>query len=397
MIGTTLQRMIFWDLVRVFLLALCGLTGLFLLGGIVQEASQRGLTPGQIFYVVPLLIPSTLPYTVPATVLFACCIVYGRMAHDHEITALRAAGVHLGRLLAPALAMSGLVTLGLTLVQYDLIPRTRQKLADRVLTDADDLVCSMLRRNGCLKLPEYSVYVREVRGKQFIDPIIKQKTKDGYSVVAHAREAKLIETDLVHDKIKIFMPHCAIIGAGAEGNGTVRDQTYEVAFQSGALKDTKVRPMNLTREQMAEKWSNLYAEREQRQEKIAEIDAQLEGGNPERDYLRMLKRDNEYHISESFKTERALQTESQLRPALALGGFVFALIAVPVGIRFHRADYLSTFVSCFLPVVMVYYPLLLAGANLAREGRLPAVISVWVADVVTGLVGYYLLRHLFRQ
>ena len=58
MIGTTLQRMIFWELVRVFGLALCGLTGLFLLGGVVQEASQRGLTPAQIFYVVPLLIPN---------------------------------------------------------------------------------------------------------------------------------------------------------------------------------------------------------------------------------------------------------------------------------------------------------------------------------------------------
>src|SRR5262249_24557419 len=154
------------ELVRVFLLALCALTGLFLLGGVVQEASQRGLTPSQIFSVVPLLIPNTLPYTVPSTVLFACCIVYGRMAHDHEITALRAAGVHLRHLLAPAVFMSLLVTAGLTTIQYDLIPRSRQMLADRVLVDADELVCSMLRRNGCLKLPEYSVYVREVRGKR---------------------------------------------------------------------------------------------------------------------------------------------------------------------------------------------------------------------------------------
>ncbi len=396
MIGTTLQRMIFWELVRVFLLALVALSGLFLLGGVVQEASQRGLTPSQILYVVPLLIPNTLPYTVPATVLFACCIVYGRMAHDHEITALRAAGVHLGRLLAPAVVLSMFVTAGLTSLQYDVIPRTRQMLADRVLTDADELVCGMLKRHGCLKLPDYSVFVREVRGKVFIDPIVKQRSKDGYSVVAHAKEARLIGTDLVNEKISIFMPHCTIIGDDAKGNGSVQNETFPIAFQSGALKDTAVRPMNMTRQQIAAKWDDLAAIREQRQNKLVEITEQLAAGNPEREYLTMLQRDNEFHITETYRIERALRAESHLRPAIALGGLFFALVAVPVGIRFHRADYLSTFVSCFLPVVMIYYPLLLAGTNFAREGRLPA-ISVWIADIAAGIVGTFMLRRLFRR
>lgn len=397
MIGTTLQRSIFWELVRVFLLALVGLSGLFLLGGVVQEASQRGLTPSQILYVVPLLIPNTLPYTVPATVLFACCIVYGRMAHDHEITALRAAGVHLGRLLSPAIVLAGLVTIGLTSLQYDLIPRTRQMLADRILNDADDLVCNLLKRNGYLRLPEYSVYVREVRGKQFIDAIIKQRGKDGYTVIAHAREAKLLATDLVNDKIKIFMPHCTIIGDDDKGNGTVRDQTYDVSFQSGALRDTAVRPMNMTRHQINTKWDELDANRVQRQTKLAEINEQLAADHPEREYLTMLKRDNEFHIKDSYRVERALSAESHLRPALALGGLMFALVAVPVGIRFSRGDYLSTFVSCFLPVILVYYPLLLAGTNMAREGRLPAIASVWLADIAIGVAGTFMLRRLFRQ
>ena len=31
--------------------------------------------------------------------------------------------------------------------------------------------------------------------------------------------------------------------------------------------------------------------------------------------------------------------------------------------------YLSAFVTCFLPIVIVYYPLMLCGTNLARSGR----------------------------
>src|SRR4051794_7044235 len=114
MFGTILQRMIFWELLRVFTLALVSLTGLFLLGGLVTEATQRGLSPLQVLMVIPLLIPNTLPYTIPATTLFATCVVYGRLSHDNEVTAVKAAGVHLGRLIAPSLLL-GMLTAGGTL------------------------------------------------------------------------------------------------------------------------------------------------------------------------------------------------------------------------------------------------------------------------------------------
>src|SRR5262249_36103515 len=86
--GSLINRMILAELLKVFLLALTALTGLFLLAGLIQEAAQRGLSPGQVLLAIPLLIPNTLPYTIPATTLFATCVVYGRMAHDNEVLVL---------------------------------------------------------------------------------------------------------------------------------------------------------------------------------------------------------------------------------------------------------------------------------------------------------------------
>ena len=60
MTGSLLNRMIFRELVRVFALALVTLTGMFLMAGLIQEASQRGLTPTQVIAAIPLLVPSTL-------------------------------------------------------------------------------------------------------------------------------------------------------------------------------------------------------------------------------------------------------------------------------------------------------------------------------------------------
>ena len=65
----------------------------------------RMKTPAQILAVIPLLIPSTLPFTIPSTTLFATCLVYGRLSADNEITALRATGVHLGRVILPCLLL----------------------------------------------------------------------------------------------------------------------------------------------------------------------------------------------------------------------------------------------------------------------------------------------------
>src|SRR5262245_8052662 len=127
--------MILWDLIKVFTITLMSLTGLFLLGGLVAEASQRGLAPAQILTIIPLMVPSMLPYTIPAATLFATCNVYGRLAKDNEITALRAAGVNLRTILAPSLLLGvagSVATLGL---YYYTIPRSFQMVREHLLGD----------------------------------------------------------------------------------------------------------------------------------------------------------------------------------------------------------------------------------------------------------------------
>src|SRR5437763_6240403 len=135
--GSILNRMIFWELVKVFLLCLIAITGILLMAGIVAEASQQGLNPAQIVAIIPLLIPSALPYTIPATTLFATCVVYGRLSADNEILAIKSSGVNLVHVVKAGvilgLAMSA-ITMGL---YYELIPCTHRVLRDMVLSDAE--------------------------------------------------------------------------------------------------------------------------------------------------------------------------------------------------------------------------------------------------------------------
>ena len=92
-----------------------------------------------------------------------------------------------------------------------------------------------------------------------------------------------------------------------------------------------------------------------------------------------------------------MNAELHSRPAMALGCLCFVMVGCPVGIWFGRSDYLSAFISCFLPIVFIYYPLLLCGSNFAKDGHLPAQVSLWLANgllVIAGVgLSWRLLRH----
>ena len=87
-----LQRYVIGEVVRSFGLALLTMTAIFVLFMVAAQARDIGLSPGDIAHLVPYVIPSTLPYTIPVSLLFAATVVYGRLAGDNEIIAVKTAG-----------------------------------------------------------------------------------------------------------------------------------------------------------------------------------------------------------------------------------------------------------------------------------------------------------------
>ena len=86
-----------------------------------------------------------------------------------------------------------------------------------------------------------------------------------------------------------------------------------------------------------------------------------------------------------------------MRPALSLGCFGFIIVGAPIGIWLSKSDYLSAFITCFLPIVLVYYPLMLCGTGMAKEGKIDPLLLVWGADIVLAIVGSCFLWKLCRS
>ena len=82
--------------------------------------------------------------------------------------------------------------------------------------------------------------------------------------------------------------------------------------------------------------------------------------------------------------------------ALAVACFVFVLLGAPIALRFPRGGVgLTIGVSLF--VFALYYVCLIAGESIAKRGMMPAVVSMWMANVIFGLIALWLLARMGKE
>jgi lipopolysaccharide export system permease protein len=394
--GTILQRMIFWDLVRVFLLALVTLTGLFLLGGLVAEATQRGLAPSQVLMVIPLLVPNTLPYTIPATTLFATCVVYGRLAADNEILAIRASGINLTKVVWPAILI-GLLTSAVTMgLYYQVIPHTHHLMRAKFLADVEELLYSLLKKNSQLTHPQfdYSVFVQDVQGRRLISPTFKHRDPHGETdSVALGQEAEL-HVDMNTHLLKVRM-YQGWTWSKNETQTYFEERDWDIELPEDLIRQQR-RARDLTWEEIVERIDELEEEKEDLAVRVEEGQSRRGRKNSPADLDRHLA-NLENKIKDRNRQVLTMQAELQMRAALSFGCLFFVLIGCPVAIWLGRSDYLSSFITCFLPIVFLYYPLMLCGTGIAKDGKFATIATVWIADVAVGLAGFVLFWRLLRN
>jgi lipopolysaccharide export system permease protein len=301
------------------------------------------------------------------------------------------------------LAMS-IATMGL---YYRIIPYTHYLLRAMVFNDAQELLYSLLKKHHEIKYSNfpYQIFVKDVKDKKLIEPIFKRKDENGVITwVAHAREAEL-QVRPSAGQVDVLVKHCVVWGDNS--SGVLEDKPLTVELPKDFGKQTQPRPRDLT-------WQEIVDRRQQLQKEIEAI--RVNASNMLAYHYVLGITEKLPHLLESCRNKInvahqeivALDVEVQMRPALSLGCLFFILVGCPVGIWFSRSDYLSAFITCFLPIVFVYYPLMLCGTGMAKEAKINMiplfrgadpnmVLLVWGADAVVGLIGVILFWRLLKN
>ncbi len=443
----TFQRMVLSELLRVFLLVLFALAGIFTLLAVLQQI-QLGASLGQALRMLPLLIPTSIPWITPPACLFASCVVYGRMANDNEAVALKAAGVDLLSVLRPAMALGLLAAVFTAFLQFGVTPAAWRGSREVLLTDVEESIGLFLKQKQSLEFTDGATLVKlrvrdvreqtvttddgqERRERVLVDVVLKRlkKTQDGkprkegeedYEVVARTREAVLRVDLQAGEMVLDNVPNpWQTLTSGGLGT-TYSDKPQRVKLPDRFDLDV-LRLQNRANPVMVD-WPDLpavaveadraAANHRRIARRLAEqsapqtpdqVMAQSAELGVSADVLLDPKKSaaaQAGHAENETKSNRIALTmryEYHLRPAIAFGCLFFAVLGCPVGLWANRADYLSIFVICFLPALVVYYPVLFMVGGYSRSGRLPMEVGVWTANAMLGVATIVLSWRLIRR
>ena len=114
---------------------------------------------GELFFYAAL---SMVPMALPLAILLASLMTFGNFGEKFELTAMKASGISLVRVMAPLIVTVSLISVGAFFFQNDVLPKAQVKMWT--------LLFSMRQKSPELEIPEgvfydqipgYNVYVRE--------------------------------------------------------------------------------------------------------------------------------------------------------------------------------------------------------------------------------------------
>jgi lipopolysaccharide export system permease protein len=139
-----------------FFFSLSLLTGLLLVNTVArrfEELAGKGLSAGVIAEVFVLSIPHILALTLPMAVLVAVLHAFSHLAAENEISALKANGVSLVRLVLPLVGVAAALAGGMVLFNDRVLPETNHALKN--------LLVDIGRKSPTLELKEQ--VINEIR------------------------------------------------------------------------------------------------------------------------------------------------------------------------------------------------------------------------------------------
>lgn len=392
-----ITRYVLFDLLQVFLVALSALTLFMLVVGLVREAQQQGLGLTQIVMLVPYVLPEAMRFAVPGTMLFAVASVFGRMSAANEVTALKAAGITPLAIIWPAVALAMVVSFVSVWLNDVAVSWGRDGIRRVVVNSVEEIIYGRLRQQRSYSTSQVSINVKGVDGRRLIRPTLSFLSggSSGTPATVSAAEA-MLDADPEAGKLLV----------------TFRDGTIHIGDYSASFPDTIVREVPLDAVSRKETISTSPSEipmadfDRARQFQIELID-RVEQVAAGKIALGLVTSRLEQALPSFTQYERELLWHERNRLTRVImepwrrwaNGFsclCFVLVGAPMAIRLRNADFLTSFFLCFLPILVVYYPVFILGVNQAKRGSVPPV-AVWLGNVLILLWGWWLLRRVIRQ
>jgi lipopolysaccharide export system permease protein len=390
-----LTRYVLFDLLKVFSLTLTGLTLLIFVVLIGKEAVDKGIGLGPLLRMAPYLLPQAMQFAVPGTMLLATTSVYGRMASYNEIVAIKSLGISPMTLFWPTFVLATLVSFVAVVLNDVAVSWGRLGVQRVFLASIEEVTYGQLRMRRTYNLGKANITVRDVIGHRLISPtLIVQASGDQPAWTMSAAEA---EMHLLPEEGKLVVRFQNLNLDGPIK--WVNPATQEYVLSLEELTGTGDKNRSPSTYALAEIAPAVH-------EQQASL-ARMEQATVAQAAFGMLTGDFDSLSESSWRTlereqENAqvrlhrLQTEPWRRWANGFSCLTFVLIGVPVAVWLRFSEFIASFFVCFMPILLLYYPLLAVSVDQAKDGAFPPQ-SVWLGNILLSMAGIWLLRRVNRN
>ncbi|MEJ6951240.1 LptF/LptG family permease [Natronospora cellulosivora (SeqCode)] len=362
-----IYKYIFKELLIPVIFGAAAFTGIFvgtdLLFKLIDYYTSYGvniLTLLQLFF---LNLPAIVIFTLPMATLLGTIMAFGRLSGDSEITALRAGGISIYKIVAPAI-ITGLIMTFITIGVHEyLVPRANN-ISEEIVWEfrhgqrRPNTQSNLLLPNTDSRgRPDFFLYTRRFDGDtgEMLD-VIFQDYEDGRPIQLIEAEKAIWREDggwqFIDGRI-IYL--------------TVGERIPAITFAEYTQAPLDFRPAQIS--QLAKSISDMnYSELRER----IELERQ-QGKSVNKELIEL------YH-----------------RISIPFANVIFALLAAVLGIQPQRSGGSATGMGISLAVIFVYYTIMTIGSALGEQGTISPFLGAWVQNFVFMIVGFVLLYRVAK-
>ncbi|MFC1709217.1 LPS export ABC transporter permease LptF [Candidatus Omnitrophota bacterium] len=347
-----------------FLLASLVLSLVMVLGNIVYLVGlivTKGIPLTMILNLFLCMMPYSLQFILPISIMAALLLSLGRLSSDNEIISIRASGMNTFKLITPFLVL-GIIFSLFSILLYDRITPKAHLQKRRLMEEMGAKNPTAALEPGIFidSFDKYIIFVYEISGNRFRNiRIYEPQGEDRPPRTIIAKRGEFItvpEKNIL--KLKL------VDGTSDEINPNNPNNFYKMNFHTYFMtmhfaKDESKKTINKKAKDMSlrELWTKIQK-------------------------LRGLSIDDDPIAAEFHK-----------KIAMSFSSMVFFLLGVPMGIITRRREKAANIALAFL-IVGAYFILTLCVESLSKHGTLAPSSGMWMPNIIFGSIGVYLFTKL---
>jgi lipopolysaccharide export system permease protein len=239
----------------------------------------------------------------------------------------------------------------------------------------------------------YSITVMDMRGKTLIQPLLKYRPRGQVQPVTLQMDEARLQFDLEHQQVILHLVNTHFESAEF-GGFMARPERIPFPFPQN-LSTTKPRHMSIGGIE------NLRADTDR---KIASTGCQHDIETA----MALTLGDFDWlagYESQAYQTQveigrhdlAKMNTEIHSRYAMSASCFFFVLLGAPYAVSQARQQFLTSFFLCFMPILLLYYPLAMLMMNLSKTSTVDPAWAMWVSNGLLLIAGLVVLRKVLKH